>query len=137
MEGQTVAKFDKVSVVSNEQRLRLRGLKTKCDFVLSTQFGYLQRKVDGWYKTWSEQFFVLTDIGLVIMTNPFDINMEYFQCKDFKITQAPYQEFQKNWVLKLQPDLSGDFDKKDLILQACSDADFDQWMYALAEFTRR
>jgi hypothetical protein len=77
-ERETVSKFDTVPVVSNDQRLRMRGLNTKCDYVLSTQFGYLQRKVDGWYKTWSEQFFVLTDIGLVMMSDPFDTNMEYF-----------------------------------------------------------
>jgi len=35
------------------------------NFANSQKYGYLMKKADGWFRTWSEKFCVMTNVGLL------------------------------------------------------------------------
>ena len=87
------------------------------DYILSAKYGYLGKKSKTWYKSWTERFYVLTDVGLIYMENPSDKDVKLFPFLDYEVEEVPEKVYSKKYVLQLKTIKGVNFD---MVVQAYS-----------------
>ena len=55
------------------------------DYHMAYKYGYLQKRSKTWYKSWTDRFYVLSNIGLIYMTKPSDVDVKVFPFLDFEV----------------------------------------------------
>ena len=103
------------------------------DFLLAKKYGYLGKKSKTWYKSWTERFYVLSNIGLVYMEKPTDKEIKLFPFIDFEIESVPEKKYNKKYAFNIKTIKGGDFD---MVLQAYSEMDYKEWMDAFKAFKK-
>lgn len=72
------------------------------DFFMSLHYGYMLKKSKTWYKSWTERFYVLTNIGLVYMEKPEDKEIKLFPFIDFIVEGVAKKTYDKDWVMQIK-----------------------------------
>lgn len=87
------------------------------EYLMAFKYGYLLKKSKTWYKSWGDRFFVLSNIGIIIMYKPSDVEVQLFPFVDFEVIEVDEGVYDKKWVFTLRTIKGKDFD---LIVQAYS-----------------
>ena len=75
------------SKVLNENTKILKNLESR-EYKMAYKSGFLMKKSKSFYRSWSQCFYVLTNIGLIYMTNPNDKEVKLFPYIDFEIEKV-------------------------------------------------
>ena len=103
------------------------------DFILAKKYGYLSKKSKTWYKSWTERFYVLSNVGLVYMEKPTDKDIKLFPFIDFEIEPVDEKKYSKKYVFNIKTIKGNTFD---MVLQAYSENDYKEWIEAFAKFKK-
>lgn len=96
--------------------------------------GYLEKKSENWFRSWTEKFCVLTNVGLIYYDDPQKKPRNLFPIIDTQIIQLSESVYHKKYVFKLK---SFAFE---IIMAAKSKDEFEAWMgemYKLQEETEK
>ena len=74
---------------AGKQNLKLMNLLGHSNFQNALKIGYLQKRSESYFHTWTEMFCVLTNIGLLYFTNPNDRPRNLLPIIDSKICVIP------------------------------------------------
>ena len=97
----------------------------KVGFLLKSSHSFLRSG------KWDKRFYVLCTVGLIYMKEPSQKEVKLFPYQDFKIVEIPYSKLKKAYVFEVKT-LKGGTDN--IILQALSPTDYDEWLKAFAKF---
>ena len=89
--------------------------------------GYLEKKSDSWFRSWTEKFCVLTNVGLLYYDDPSKRPSNLFPIIDAKVVKVSEATYQRKWVFQIKS-LS-----YDLTLAARKQEDFNMWVEAFAK----
>ena len=92
------------------------------NFVNAYMVGYLDKKSENWFKSWTEKFCVLTNVGLLYYDDPSKRPRNLFPSLTAAITPISVNSFNRKFVFKLKSF------NTELILAAKSEDDYDNWM---------
>lgn len=70
------------------------------NFINSPKYGYLQKKAEGWFKSWTEKFCVMTNVGLLYYNESDDKPRNLFPTIDAKIEK--WKGGGKTFAFKMQ-----------------------------------
>ena len=101
---------------------------------MAYKYGYLMKMSKSWYKSWTERFYVLSNVGIVYMEKPSDKDVKLFPFLDFEVIEVPEKDYGKKWVLHLKTIKGKDYD---MYVQAYSQQDYTEWLAALKEFKKK
>ena len=77
---------------------------------MALKYGYVAKKSKTWYKSWSERFYVLSNIGLIYMEKPEDKDVKLFPFMDFNVVEIPQKKYNRQWVFTLTTHKGGNTD---------------------------
>ena len=95
--------------------------------------GYLLKSSHSFLRQgkWDKRFYVLCTIGLIYMKEPSQKEVKLFPFQDFKIIELSESKLKKAYVFQVKT-LKGGLN--DVVLQANSKKDYDEWLKAFAKF---
>ena len=101
------------------------------NFINSPAVGYLEKKSDSWFKTWSEKFCVLTNVGLLYYDDAQNkIPKNLFPTIDASIIKIDEATYQRKFVFQIKA-MSYD------ITFACKKKeDYQMWISALEKLQK-
>ena len=99
------------------------------DYLLSTKYGYVNKRSKSWRKNWAEKFLVLTNIGLIYMDKPTDRTVKVFPFLDYEVVELDEAEYGRRFVFQLRTAKGGA--GSDFVVQAWTKKDYSEWIKAL------
>ena len=84
--------------------------------------GYLDKKSESWFRSWTEKFCVLTNVGLIYYNDPQKRPRNLFPIIDGLVVQLAESVYNKKYVFKLK---SFSFE---IIFAAKSKEEYESWM---------
>lgn len=127
---QEILDFDpaKSDISKNNKQLFTHLIST--NFINAMMVGYLDKRSDNWFRSWSEKFCVLTNVGLLYYNDPQKRPRNLFPTIDAQIIAVSEGMYHRKYVFQMK---SFTFD----ITFACkSKEDYEKWMNALSQLQK-
>lgn len=80
------------------------------------------KKAEGWFRSWTEKFCVMTNVGLLYYEQADDKPRNLIATIDAEITKV--KEKNQNWVFSIKSL------KQEIVFAAKDEVDFNEWMEA-------
>ena len=121
-EKEEMMRFDPAEADEKSKNATLLRELQSNNFVNAAKFGYLLKKSESWFKSWTEKFCVLTNVGLLYYNDPAKRPRSLFPVIDSKISKVKESEFGRRYVFKIRA-----FNWS-IVLAAQTREDYESWI---------
>jgi hypothetical protein len=100
------------------------------NFVNSHMCGYLEKRSESWFKSWTEKFCVLTNVGLLYYNDPVKRPRNLFPTIDAVIDHVPESVYNRKFVFRMSTFAFN------IVFAAKSKQEYDSWItgFSLLKF---
>jgi len=94
--------FDLSKKVLDPNNQSFHKILSNNNFINAQKVGYLNKKSESYFKSWTEKFCVLTNVGLLYYNDPTKRPRNLFPIVDTQITSLDYNETKKNHAFRIK-----------------------------------
>ena len=123
---QEILEFDPSKEDISKQNKQLLDNLISYNFINATIAGYMDKRSENWFKSWTEKFCVLTNVGLLYYDDPYKRPKNLFPTIDCQIKPIAEGKYNRKYVFLLK---SFNYE---IIFAARQKEEYERWIKAFA-----